>query len=832
MIVKKHQVFKSIFLFAFSIISSLSLFITCLTIDDDLAKPELTFYSDGEFVYEKEAGSKTIELKSNKDWSVTKGADADWISISPKSGLKGTTKLTVNADSNDGEARECTFKITASSIDKTITISQKAVDASELYYTTIEEIRTMYAEHGQEKWIITQPLYLKGVVISDRVGGNRPSQRDGYIQDNARNGLAFRVTQSTNLFEMGDELIINLEGSTLLNYGGVLQLNFSDKTVKVEAHGVYITPEKHTIKEILNGSFDGTLVKIEDVQFETYKDLCYYETGLATIHKLVSCNDANILVKTTKYANFKDKFLPAGKGNIIGIMSMNNGTWHLMPRNLDDVKEMSNDESTRCTPNVVPVTETKISIADFRSSISEGDTYTKESYLEGEVILNSYKANVPDHIVYIADNTAGITLSFSDKENILINVPIGAKVKAHIKNTKSKVLNGQLQIGYNNSLATQDVDIVEKISSTPLHPKVTTIDEILAGKYESDLVKIENVQFKNIGAKYADSTYIINEVKKKIQVTTSREADFANEFVKEGMGTLVAVVTVNNLPQMLIRSMDDLSDMTNNRFVDSFIAIEKNAIVYPEKGGNETINITANVNWIASSDKSWLTINPKNGSSNGAITALANENQAEERKATITITDGTITKSIIITQKAKVTVSNKATDLFFSEYIEGSSNNKYLEIYNGTGITVDLSDYKIELYVNGNTTVKSTEILTGTLGNSKVAIFKHSKAAIYDGEATISSAINYNGNDAIALVKISTDTYVDIIGTIGHDPGKKGWIDPSNEDLTTMDKTLVRKPSIYGGVSVNPKNAFPTLGKEWISFPIDTVDFLGSHTMN
>ena len=32
-----------------------------------------------------------------------------------------------------------------------------------------------------------------------------------------------------------------------------------------------------------------------------------------------------------------------------------------------------------------------------------------------------------------------------------------------------------------------------------------------------------------------------------------------------------------------------------------------------------------------------------------------------------------------------------AVDLFFSEYIEGSSNNKALEIYNGTGSAVDLA---------------------------------------------------------------------------------------------------------------------------------------------
>jgi len=47
----------------------------------------------------------------------------------------------------------------------------------------------------------------------------------------------------------------------------------------------------------------------------------------------------------------------------------------------------------------------------------------------------------------------------------------------------------------------------------------------------------------------------------------------------------------------------------------------------------------------------------------------------------------------------------QTTDLFFSEYAEGSSNNKYIEIYNGTGTDVDLSGYSLSSCSNGcNTT--------------------------------------------------------------------------------------------------------------------------------
>mgnify|MGYP001163385373 FL=1 len=61
------------------------------------------------------------------------------------------------------------------------------------------------------------------------------------------------------------------------------------------------------------------------------------------------------------------------------------------------------------------------------------------------------------------------------------------------------------------------------------------------------------------------------------------------------------------------------------------------------------------------------------------------------------------------------TANAQITELFISEYPEGSSNNKYIEIYNGTGSTVDLSDYELWRISNGGNWPESTVALTGTL---------------------------------------------------------------------------------------------------------------------
>ena len=168
-----------------------------------------------------------------------------------------------------------------------------------------------------------------------------------------------------------------------------------------------------------------------------------------------------------------------------------------------------------------------------------------------------------------------------------------------------------------------------------------------------------------------------------------------------------------------------------------------------------------------------------------------------------------------------------ATDLFFSEYIEGSSNNKAIEIFNGTGVSIDLSDYQFENWYNGLLT-PITVPLSGTLANGGVFILAHTSASqtIRDLADITSGNVSFNGNDALALRKISTDTLVDIFGCIGEDPGTE-WTAGTNH--STLNKTLVRKSTVTEGISTNPTTGFPTLDTEWDVYDQDTTTYLGSH---
>lgn len=164
-----------------------------------------------------------------------------------------------------------------------------------------------------------------------------------------------------------------------------------------------------------------------------------------------------------------------------------------------------------------------------------------------------------------------------------------------------------------------------------------------------------------------------------------------------------------------------------------------------------------------------------------------------------------------------------SADLYFSEYIEGSSNNKALEIYNSSSSAVNLSNYKVEMYFNGSNSAGLTINLTGSIPAQGVFVLAHGSA-----NATILAVANqtnsagwYNGDDAVVLK--NGNTIIDSIGQIGVDPGTE-W----GTGLTsTADNTLRRKTSITTG-DANASNAFDP-AVEWDGYAQDTFDHLGTY---
>jgi hypothetical protein len=198
------------------------------------------------------------------------------------------------------------------------------------------------------------------------------------------------------------------------------------------------------------------------------------------------------------------------------------------------------------------------------------------------------------------------------------------------------------------------------------------------------------------------------------------------------------------------------------------------------------------------------------------------------------------------------------TDLFFSEYIEGTGNNKAVEIYNPTKQTIDLSSYWVLRFSNGSSTFAEggATHLTGTLASFKTFVLVNgqttstptspacspvlqAKANQLDG--AYPAPLYMNGNDAIALVKtlggvppaadMSNVTSVDLIGQIGQGAAisaETGWsyvkdttvtYKNSGGDIITgkvVNYIVQAKSSTVNGVNSNAQ-----FGPFWLSWTSD-----------
>ncbi|WP_414049054.1 thermonuclease family protein [Macrococcus animalis] len=173
-----------------------------------------------------------------------------------------------------------------------------------------------------------------------------------------------------------------------------------------------------------------------------------------------------------------------------------------------------------------------------------------------------------------------------------------------------------------------------------------------------------------------------------------------------------------------------------------------------------------------------------------------------------------------------------ASNLLISEYVEGSSYNKAIEIYNPSDVPIDLSNYSLVTFTNGadRTTGTVTELkLTGIINAKSTYVIANksaSEAILSKAQLTTGSAVmNFNGDDTIVLFQ-NYDTAVkdgviqDSIGQIGRDPGTN-W----GGDVSTLDMTLVRTNDLMTA-DTNIEDSYIT-NQQFIALPKDSFEQLG-----
>ncbi|WP_430403542.1 lamin tail domain-containing protein [Fluviicola sp.] len=195
--------------------------------------------------------------------------------------------------------------------------------------------------------------------------------------------------------------------------------------------------------------------------------------------------------------------------------------------------------------------------------------------------------------------------------------------------------------------------------------------------------------------------------------------------------------------------------------------------------------------------------------------------------------------------------AQNCSEIFISEYVEGSGNDKAVELYNPTGSAISLTGYRIERFSNGDNTSNAGGVtnLTGTIQPYSTFVITNGQTTTQPNSPACSPTLQamadqldhaypaptyMNGNDAIALFK--NTLMIDLMGKIGDaamGQGAYGWGDQPPYDgsvgrIWTENHTLIRKASIKTGVTANPDPFI--VNQQWDSLPKDTWTQLGSHT--
>ena len=179
------------------------------------------------------------------------------------------------------------------------------------------------------------------------------------------------------------------------------------------------------------------------------------------------------------------------------------------------------------------------------------------------------------------------------------------------------------------------------------------------------------------------------------------------------------------------------------------------------------------------------------------------------------------TGTIVVTSPVSVGGGIIPNNLFISEVTDESSGSlTYVEIFNGTGASVDLSNYKLKFYNNGGTTTSCNNQLTGILNNNSTFVVSvgSSPSTVITGvtpNISFAGCGGVNTNDNIRLTT-NSGTEIDLWGdTTGVD------FTPTNQPGYTYRRNTT---AVVPSLTWNPA--------DWTTLDPQDYSNIGSYTFS
>ncbi|MDE6309432.1 MAG: hypothetical protein K2L93_08575 [Muribaculaceae bacterium] len=241
-------------------------------------------------------------------------------------------------------------------------IDAGATEPTMVANTTIKEFKQMYwsDERNSAELVGTnedgEDIIVAGTVISSDESGN--IYKNLVIRDESGEAmtLAINATALYTTFPQGQEIVLKLTGlyagmynnlfqvGGLGSYNGAPSMTFmeaSDFMSNVELDGTpdaaSVVPVDATIEAINDANtsagkkqWQSQLVTFKGVKWQGGGEMPYVQGGANTNRYILDSEGNSLLVRNSAYADFANETMPAGTGNVTGILSYYGTDWQLL----------------------------------------------------------------------------------------------------------------------------------------------------------------------------------------------------------------------------------------------------------------------------------------------------------------------------------------------------------------------------------------------------------------------------------------------------------------------------------------------------------------------
>ena len=316
---------------------------------------------------------------------------------------------------------------------------------------TIAELKALYATEISSNSLaqVTKPMQIQAIVTGNDAGGNIYNSL--YIQDNT-GAIVISVGQGGlyGPFSVGQCVLLELNGLYVGGYGKQPQIgttytnpNKEDATPQVGRMTRYTWQEHYKLIDPIPGleatpldqKFSlvpldieencGKLITLRGVELKEADGKAVFAPSDGSVELTANCanrpvkNFSNLLVRTSKFADFANSVIPTGRVDITGVASRYNDAWQIMMRTADDIKPSTMTE-------LPPVTEPKGSgtqsspynvVGAFNAvkDLKSGEITDKDIYIKGYVVKvdkSSFSSQYGNIDYYISDDVDGLSSCF------------------------------------------------------------------------------------------------------------------------------------------------------------------------------------------------------------------------------------------------------------------------------------------------------------------------------------------------------------------------------------------------------------------------------------